>query len=102
MSDLISRQKAIETLKECEVVESDNFTRTDPVTMMTVATIADCIEAIVELPSEEPERKTGKWIDGMPYVNSHWKVCSECHVSAPDSCGGFNFCPNCGAEMRGE
>lgn len=50
----------------------------------------------------EPERKTGEWIDGMPYVNSHWKVCSECHVSAPDSCGGYNFCPSCGADMRGE
>lgn len=49
----------------------------------------------------EPERKKGEWIDGKPYVNSHWKVCSECHVSAPDSCGGFNFCPNCGADMRG-
>ena len=55
MSDLISRQKAIEALKEYEVVESDNFTRTDPVSMMTVATIANCIEAIMELPSAEPE-----------------------------------------------
>ena len=59
MSDLISRQKAIEALRECEVVESDNFTRTDPVSMMAVATIANCIEAIMELPSAESERK---WI----------------------------------------
>ena len=48
------------------------------------------------------ERKTGKWIDGMPYVNSHWKVCSVCHQTAPFSCGGEKFCPNCGADMRGE
>ena len=39
MNNLIDREKAIETLKEYEVVESDNFTRTDPVSMMTVATI---------------------------------------------------------------
>ena len=55
MNNLIDREKAIETLKEYEVVESDNFTRTDPVSMMTVATIANCIEAIMELPSAEPE-----------------------------------------------
>ena len=59
-------------------------------------------DEIDDMPSAEPERKKGMWIDGMPYVNSHWKVCSECHVSAPDSCGGFNFCPHCGADMRGE
>lgn len=47
----------------------------------------------------EPERKKGEWIDGMPYVNSHWKVCSECHETAPDNCGGYKFCPNCGADM---
>lgn len=59
MSDLINRQDAIGALKEYEVEESDNFTRTDPVSMMAVATIANCIEAIVELPSAEPEQK---WI----------------------------------------
>ena len=53
MNDLINRQDAIKALKEYEVEESDNFTRTDPVSMMTVATIANCIEAIVELPSAE-------------------------------------------------
>lgn len=58
-------------------------------------------ESKEESESAEPDRKKGEWIDGMPYVNSHWKVCSACHVSAPDSCGGFNFCPNCGADMRG-
>ena len=55
MSDLIDRKKAIETLKEYEVVESDNFTKVDFLSMMTVATIASCIEAIEELPTAEPE-----------------------------------------------
>lgn len=61
MSDLINRQDAIGALKEYEVEESDNFTRTDPVSMMTVATIANCIEAIEELPSAEPERQEFEW-----------------------------------------
>ena len=62
MSNLIRKQDAIDALKEYEEVESDNFTKTDPITMMTVGTIANCIEAIVDLPSTEPERKKGKWI----------------------------------------
>ena len=42
----------------------------------------------------------GEWIDGMEYVNSRWKVCSVCHHSAHESCGGDDFCPHCGADMR--
>lgn len=57
---------------------------------------------IMRFPSAEPERKKGKWIDGLPYINSHWWVCSVCHVSAPENHTGYNFCPSCGADMRGE
>lgn len=46
----------------------------------------------------EPVRH-GKWIDGRPYVNSRWRVCSECHKSAHHPSGGDNYCPNCGAKM---
>lgn len=88
MSDCISKEQAIKAMQESE------FGYTFEVDV--------AIEAVKALPTVEPERRKGEWIDGMPYVNSHWKVCSECHVSAPDSCGGFNFCPNCGADMRGE
>ena len=106
MSNLIERQKAIETLKEYEVVESDNFTRTDPVSMMTVATIANCIEAIVELPSADFERKKGKWKPfDLTWGRSVYS-CTACgeaidiptEISKPI----YSFCPNCGAEMRGE
>lgn len=58
---------------------------------------------IKAMPSAEPERIKGEWVDGLPYVNSHWWVCSICHVSAPENHTGYNFCPNCGARMtRGE
>ena len=53
--------------------------------------------------SAEPERPKGEWVDGLPYVNSHWWVCSVCHVPAPENHTGYNFCPNCGSRMtRGE
>ena len=110
MSDLIDRQKAIETLKEYEVVESDNFTRTDPVTMMAVATIANCIEAIVKLPSAESERKSGEWLekevfDTVDYEIPEWQtekcsVCGKYHTTPYlYNFSTYKYCPNCGAEM---
>ena len=91
MSDLISRQDAIDAVLELsEKVEDE---------MLFIDAIVDEIENI---PSAEPERKKGEWIDGKPYVNSHWRVCSVCHETSPESWGGYNFCPHCGADMRGD
>ena len=99
MSDLIERQKAIEAL-DFEIVHMTAYrngkNEGNPMAQYNKG-LEDGIKAIRALPSAEPERKTGEWIDGMPYVNSHWKVCSVCHESAPESCGGYNYCPNCGS-----
>ena len=61
-----------------------------------------------EQPTIEPEREKGKFIgteydgyaDGNP-VYYEWK-CSECGCIFEDEEPTFNFCPNCGADMRGE
>jgi len=53
-----------------------------------------------KLPSVKPERKIGKWIDGRPYVNSRWKVCSVCHHSANTPSGDDNYCSYCGSKME--
>ena len=55
-----------------------------------------------QLPSAQPERK-GKWetlvrhIDGATFVGD---VCSICGWWK--AMGAYNYCPNCGADMRGE
>ena len=58
---------------------------------------ANIAKELEKLPSAQPERKRGKWINNSPvtmkcdqcgYVISDWKW----HES--------NFCPNCGADMR--
>lgn len=64
---------------------------------------ADC-----PLPSVEPERPKGRWIQGGKVMADDVKVCilhcSECH----DYCYNLepnprpNYCDNCGADMRGE
>lgn len=60
-------------------------------------------QTVEEMKSVEPERKTGHWTGDC---------CSCCGVSkynyikmVDDECGPFgtwNFCPSCGADMRGD
>ena len=62
------------------------------------------IEILKDLPSAQPQRMKGKWIDavipndsgGLPVI-----VCDKCNTFFPLQFGdGHNFCPNCGADMR--
>lgn len=57
---------------------------------------------IEQLPSVHPKAKTGHWIsrEGGGQVLPFWGKyqCSECGECAENN----NFCPNCGAEMKGE
>ena len=57
----------------------------------------DLVERILELPSAEPERKKGEWIDvGDPLMIR----CSKCDYRVARY-NNTNYCPNCGADMRG-
>lgn len=47
----------------------------------------------------EPERRKGKWITQQ---FGSWAECSECHELYDIPIAISNFCPNCGADMRGE
>lgn len=72
---------------------------------------SDCVSQIEhyleQIPSAESERKKGKWIKHEnPTLGQCLKIvyeCSECHKGV--GCEYFvrrSFCPNCGADMRGE
>ena len=54
-------------------------------------------------PSAQPERKKGRWeIKPDPYgFFEQIPVCSECGCTTKMR-DKPNFCPNCGADMRGE
>ena len=55
------------------------------------------MEYINDLPSVEPKRKKGKWID-----TGSGQECSECHEIQYGYDNFRYFCAFCGADMRGE
>ena len=98
MADLIDRQAAIKTVltylvEYCGAAFDEDMQRT-------------LKERLDPLPSAEPERKTGKWnaeFNGAFRGGAYWFSCSRCKRVVPEvRNGGWNFCPNCGADMRGE
>ena len=97
MQDLISRQAAIDAIR-ASTSKYTGFME------MEMYTDDDAVEAIEALPSAQPERKTGKWIDEGFYADGHGAHafrCSECggHIIEYDA---DPFCRWCGADMRGE
>lgn len=62
------------------------------------------VSDIENLPSSKPKLKKGEWIpafNGVFKGGAYWFACSECERIVPEvRNGGWNFCPNCGADMR--
>lgn len=97
MDDLISRKAAIDELKEHRALYCDNtpdtFSKLSYAEKSRVDELDTAIATLVNLPSIQPERKKGRWID----MNDH-VMCSCCgttHYGADK-----NYCPNCGAKME--
>ena len=62
---------------------------------------AECLQEVRFAPTIDPERKKGHWIVYVvSMLDGEDCKCSEC---GQISCAPYwNFCPNCGADMRGE
>ena len=103
MDDLISRKWLMECVNEGWIkfdTEKDKNTY--------IHLVRDIV------PSAQPKRKTGKWVHGREIAREmvgdavvaifyeSWQ-CSECKCIVEEEREPlWNFCPNCGADMRGE
>lgn len=117
MSDPIERQNKSETHDKCtETHACDLVDRQEAIKVATrfrVTPGGEIFEAIrmavktelEQLPAAQPERKKGHWIEVNDYYNRISGKCSACGWEShlyEDDVVGMNFCPNCGADMRGE
>lgn len=59
--------------------------------------IGKLLSVVLEKQTEQ-EPKTGEWIEHFD-ESGKWYECDQCHT---DWGGAVNFCPDCGADMRGE
>lgn len=68
------------------------------------AFLLDAFETV--LPYEQPERK-GEWLEVEDWNGDFYYECSECKepfvlFDGTPQDNLYNYCPNCGADMRGE
>ena len=61
--------------------------------------VEEAVRRIEQLPSVQPERPKGKWIHQVKFSRVE---CDQCGKVFRNSFAPKNFCPNCGADMRGE
>ena len=95
MSDLISKAEFLKRIKPYDTSDS-----------MDKALYNFSFNKIMECPSVEPERKTGKWLPHMiteKYESIDRDVCSECRVCFyGEPTWSWKYCPKCGAPMEVE
>ena len=110
MSDLISRKAAIEAMRcindsicEQQAVDAICDLPTAEVTLCHLESPCEYQNADIAMPSAQPERKVGKWVE-QPTDGRFGKQveCSECGEVYWAWMANFGYCPNCGADMRGE
>ena len=100
MNDLISRQEAIDALAKFVP-----YAICDESTESYTNGLTDAYNLICQLPSAEPV-KHGKWIVWDEIIAGIYHTvseCSECGFTTDKmSREEMPYCPNCGADMRGE
>ena len=54
-------------------------------------------KAVIQKLGEYEDKQQGKWLK-----DNNKRVCSECAYIYYSNEDNFNYCPNCGAKMKGE
>ena len=110
MGDLIDRWEAIETICRASCEDMSETTQRQ----CALNDACEVIEMFKDVPSVEPKR--GKWEEKSTFDvdESGEQIIQEWQSARCSVCGKYhttpymyyfdvyNFCPNCGADMRGE
>ena len=96
MSDLINRQGTIDRINE--YIEEYSEIDSDGNHSEKWCAMQEAKMTIKNMPSAQPERPKGKWVE-KPHVYGV-AYCSLCDYELHTN--DTNFCPNCGADMRGD
>jgi len=95
MKDMIYREDAIDELMH--IIPYKRYHNGEYVFLLNKR---ECLKAIKAIPSAD--RPQGEWkrrlVDNG--FNADW-VCSECGYRVKTDFVSFNFCPHCGARMKG-
>ena len=98
----ISRQAAIDAIEEyADRLQMVDWKENPGVPYKAYA-LNWCINTIRDLPSAQPERKKGTWINEGRIIRCNKCKIGYATVKGMKSALTYNFCPNCGADMRGE
>ena len=91
-------------LIDADALESKYRCVTDCETNETYMACPDYVIDDAPTVDVEPERKRGKWIHRWSGCGSVWleQRCSECGLTLEEEPIDYNYCPKCGADMRGE
>ena len=110
MDDLISRPTAVDAVVDCTNCGTEDVLR-EYVTKHSLENgwtggIVDALDAIEQLPSVQPERPTGEWIQKPRYEDDEYPD-AQPNLKCP-FCGyeiGWydmgNYCARCGADLKG-
>ena len=93
--DAISRQAVLDMAYDMSEIDGEHFT--EPCMVVEV-------EDIEKLPPVTTVREHGEWIERIDRDDYNdyehiWYECTKCHRDADRP---FDFCPRCGADMRGK
>lgn len=93
MNDLIRREDAVSRISDLLMIELQG---------KRLPTWNEMYNAINGIPSAETVRKKGEWIKEKE--NDVLCHCSTCGYKVASALSNlfYNFCPNCGTDMRGK
>jgi len=110
MNDLIDREEVLDQYEKICVLCGNK--KKHNAIMCKACYLDDAISIVEDIPSAEPEPKKGKWIEKDVFETKgqieEWQsakcsVCGKYHTTPyMYYFDDYPYCPNCGADMRGE